>query len=405
MNRTLLASFAVLALASTLTAAEPTADVAALVKGNNAFALDLYRQLSVRPGNVFLSPYSISTALAMTSAGARRDTLKEMTAALHFPEQSKLHPACTALIHQVNGDGKKKLAYQLSTANALWGQKGYPFRDDFLKLTKDHYGAGFHEVDFAGDLEGSRKAINAWVERETQIKIKELLQQKVLPLNTRLVLTNAIYFKAGWFNKFNKDNTKEEPFFLANGDKTKAPLMHQQFEFLYHEGKSFQALEIPYIDKEISLLVLLPKKADGLAALEKDLTGERVAGIVHELGRRQVNVYLPKFKMTDGFELKKPLKALGMRKAFTEAADFSGINDNKPEELMLAAVIHKTFIAVDEEGTEAAGATAVIVKPKDKAEEPKEPVTFRADHPFLFLIRDRRNGSILFLGRLSDPTK
>jgi serpin B len=401
MYRLLIASFAVLAMARALPAAEQ-ADVAALVKGNNAFALDLYRQLRDKPGNLFLSPYSISTALGMTSAGARGDTLKEMTTALHFPEQAKLHPAFTALIHQVNGEGKKKMPYQLSTVNALWGQKDYPFQAEFVKLTRDHYGAGLREVDFAGDTEGAGKAINDWVERETQNRIKELIGQKILSKDTRLVLTNAIYFKAGWASKFDKDSTKDEPFFLANGEKAKAPLMHQTQDFPYYAADDLQALELPYIDKDLSMLVLLPKKAAGLAALEKDLTADRLATIVEKLRRNPVNLSLPRFRMTDAFELKKPLEALGMKKAFDAAADFSGLNGGK-EELYLSAVLHKTFVAVDEEGTEAAGATAVVVKPKDGG--PRETANFRADHPFLFLIRDTRNGSVLFLGRLSDPTK
>jgi serpin B len=383
----------------------PAADVTAQVAGNNAFAFDLYRRLRDRPGNLFFSPYSISSALAMTSAGARGDTLKEMTAALHFLEQDRLHPAFTALIRQINSDGKKKLPYELSTANALWGQKGYPFQPPFLKVTREHYGAGLNDVDFAGDLEGSRKTINAWVERQTQDRIKELLPSRFLPMDTRLVLTNAIYFKAGWFNKFSKDDTRDEPFFLADGEKTKAPLMHQQFDLLCYEGKAFQALEIPYLDKAISLLVLLPRKPDRLTALENDLAADRVTAIIDELEPRRVNVYLPKFKMTDEFALRQQLEALGMKKAFTNEADFAGINDNKPEELKIAAVMHKTFIAVDEEGTEAAGATAVVMKSKDGPARPREPVTFRADRPFVFLIRDRRSDSILFLGRVADPTK
>jgi serpin B len=373
------------------------ADVATLVKGDNAFAFDLYRQLcETNQGNLFLSPYSISGALAMTSAGARGDTLTEMETVLHFPPQDQLHPAFKALIQQMNGDGKKR-GYQLSTANALWSQKGYRFLPEFLRLTKDHYGAGLTEVDFVRDTEGARQTINAWAERETQDKIKELFKPGILTVYTRLVLTNAIYFKGDWASPFVKDYTRTAPFTLAGGNNVNVKMMFQEGNFQHHRGDGFEALEMPYAGKDLAMLVLLPKKPDGLPALEKDLTADLLAGIVAKLKTGRMDVGLPRFKTTTEFRLEKTLEGLGMRQAFGRgAADFSGMNGE--DNLFISAVVHKAFVEVNEEGTEAAAATGVAV-------DVSAPPCFIADHPFLFLIRDTRNGSVLFLGRINDPTK
>jgi serpin B len=378
------------------------ADRAAAAKGNREFALDLYAKLRGEEGNLFFSPYSISTALAMTRAGARGDTAAEMDKTLHFTlEGEKLHAAFGSLVKEANGDpSDKKRGYQLSTANALWGQKGYPFQADFLKLTKDNYGAGLNDVDFAGATEQARKTINAWVEKETQDKIKELIKEGVLDTDTRLVLTNAIYFKGDWASQFKKDRTKDEPFLLGGDKKTTAPLMHQEGEFGYYDGGSFQVLEMPYVGKDVTMVVLLPKKADGLAALEKDLTADKLAGWLGKPRKDEVNVALPKFKTTSSFELAPTLADLGMKTAFTTNADLSGIGGSKGE-LYLSHVVHKAFVEVNEEGTEAAAATAAVFTKESARVTPE----FRADHPFVFLIRDVRSDSILFLGRIADPTK
>jgi serpin B len=375
---------------------EAPADVPALVKGNNAFALDLYARLRERKGNLFLSPYSLSTALAMTSAGARGPTLAEMTKTLHLPGQATLHPSATALIHQINGAGKKR-DYQLSTANALWGQKDFGFLPGFLDLTRDHYGAGFREVDFVKDPERARKAINDWVERATQGKIKELLAKGVLDEEDRLVLTNAIYFKGAWATPFDKKFTKDQPFLLAGGEKIRTPMMVQELSVGYHDDEELQAVEMPYAGKQLSMVVLLPKKADGLPALEKSLSADRLAAVIRKLRVQDVDVSLPRFKMTAEFRLKETLTAMGMKISFTHVADFSGMAGESKPRLFIKDVIHKAFVEVNEEGTEATGATGVIMKYVSK------PPDFIANHPFLFLIRDRGTGSILFLGRVSDP--
>ncbi|HZT83548.1 MAG TPA: serpin family protein [Gemmataceae bacterium] len=378
----------------------PAADKAAVVKGDNEFALDLYAKLRAQEGNLFLSPASIATALAMTYGGARGETAEQMAKALHFTlPPDRLHPAFAALLKEINTPGKER-GYQLSTANALWGQKGYHFLPGYLKLTRDNYGAGLNEVDFAGNTEGARKTINLWVEKETHDKIKDLIKPGMLDGMTRLVLTNAIYFKGDWVRKFKKERTREEPFFAPGGKQVKTPLMHETSTFKYLDGGTFQALELPYKGRELSMVVLLPKKNDGLPDLEKQLTAARLNEWLGKLRPEEVNVTLPRFKMTAEFQLSSQLSALGMKRAFSKQADFSGMNGGQ-EPLFISDVIHKAFVDVNEEGTEAAAATAVIVRATSA--QPHVPPTFRADHPFVFLIRDNRSGSLLFLGRLVNP--
>jgi serine protease inhibitor len=401
MKQTCFGTLAALLLAGSVHGRDPGADMATVVRGNNQFALELYGKLRDGRGNLFLSPYSISTALGMTYAGARTQTAEEMARVLHFTlDNDTLHPALGALIKQINGEPGQKRGYQLTTANALWGQKGFPFQSAFLKLTKDSYGAGLNEVDFAGDTEQTRQTINAWVEKQTENKIKDLLVKGILTADTRLVLTNAIYFKGDWVSQFKKDQTREESF-LADGErKVKVPFMHQAAAFRCYRADTFQMLELPYVGKDLSMVVLLPKKLDGLADLEKTLTLDKLNTWLSHLRGIDVELTLPKFKLTAAFELEKVLPGMGMRLAFTEGADFSGLYASG-EKRYIKNVIHKAFVEVSEEGTTAAAATAV----SEGGESAPETAVFKADHPFLFLIRDKRSGSILFLGRLVDPTK
>jgi serpin B len=384
-------------------AAKP-ADKAAAAKGDNEFALDVYAQLRGEEGNLFFSPYSISTALAMTYAGARGQTADEMAKTLHFTlDQEHLHPAMGALIRELNDPGKPS-GYQLSVANALWGQKGQPFRKDFLDLTRTDYGAGLHEVDFARATEAARKTINTWVEQQTRDKIKELLKPGILDPDTRLVLTNAIYFKGDWVYQFDKKRTHQADFHVTEKQTVQVPLMsmtNEKGEFKYLKGDDFQALELPYAGKHLAMVLFLPDKLDGLAEFEKGLTAAKLDGWIGQLKpTKEVFVALPKFKMTKEFSLKDMLTKMGMRQAFDpDKADFSGIDGSR--DLYISAVIHKAFVDVNEEGTEAAAATAVVIKPTAVRLTPR----FQADHPFLFLIRDNRSGSILFLGRVADPSK
>ncbi|MGE3805548.1 MAG: serpin family protein [Gemmataceae bacterium] len=379
----------------------PLEDVKSTVTGDNRFAFELYGKIRDQEGNLFLSPYSISTALAMTSAGARGTTDAEMVKTMHLiPEQAKRHAAFGELIRLTRRDGKTK-GVQLSVANALWGQKGYPFEQAFLTTTDKNYGAGLREVDFV-QTETARQAINKWVEENTNDKIKDLIAKGVLQSDTRLVLTNAIYFKGDWATQFKKDATREAPFFLSADKQVKAPLMNQTGHFKLYQDADVQMLELPYEGKSLSMLVVLPRKKDGLAEVEKGLTADKLDTWLGKMGRPEVVVSLPKFKTTAKFELAPVLSKMGMPSPFSDRADFSGMNGGK-ESLFISNVIHQGFVDVNEEGTEAAAATAVVIRPTSAAID--RPVVFRADHPFLFLIRDHTTGSILFLGRLSDPTK
>jgi len=376
-------------------------DVKAVADGNNRFALDLYGKLKTGEDNLFYSPYSISTALAMTYAGARGQTATEMAKVLHFDlPPDRLHPACGGPVESLNEAGKKG-GFQLSVANRLWGQRGEPFLKEFLDLTELYYGAGISEVDFVGNTEGARKTINDWVEKQTAEKIKELLKKGVLDPSDRLVLTNAIYMKADWLAKFKKKDTSPAPFFASGDKETQVPTMHQTTVFGYAEAENLQALELVYNGDRLSMIILLPLQKDGLADLEGRLTIENLGKWLRILKTQRVEVALPKFRSTKEFSLKQVLKSLGMVKAFDEVqADFSGMNGNR--DLFISAVVHKAFVNVDEEGTEAAAATAVVMALK-AAPRPEQIPEFRADHPFVFMIRDRQTGAILFMGRVTEP--
>ncbi len=369
-----------------------------VVTGNTRFALELYGKLKDKQGNLFLSPYSISTALALAYAGARGNTASGMARTLYLelaPE--RFHPALARLINEMNEIGKQKEC-NLTVANAMWGQKGYEFRQAFLDLTNRHYGAGLNQVDFAKPEE-ARSTINAWVEKHTQDKIRDLIKPGVLDGSTRLVLTNAIYFKGKWAAQFKPDRTLKEPFTLNNGEKVSVSLMHQTAKVMYMENDAFQALELAYGSGRLVMTVFLPKNLDGLEAFERTLTAENLTKWLHGLGNGNVIVALPKLTMTTEFSLASELKSLGMADAFTSgAADFSGMNGKK--DLFISSVLHKAFIDVNEEGTEAAAATAVVGR--SVLEPPPTPV-FRADHPFVFMIRDVQSGSILFVGRVANP--
>ncbi|MDR3633669.1 MAG: serpin family protein [Isosphaeraceae bacterium] len=369
-----------------------------VVAANNQFAFDLYAQLGREPGNLFFSPYSLSTALAMTYAGARGETAAQMAKTLHAklpPEQ--LDAAIHALVRRIGGEGGTR-PYELAAANALWAQSGLSYQDDFLTRLERFYGAGLHQLDFHADPETARRTINAWVEEQTRDKIRELLKSGAITGDTELVLTNAIYFKGRWQDAFPKGRTEEGDFFVPKGSKTRVPLMHQLARFPYAEGSGFQALELPYVGNDLSLLVLLPKQRDGLPDLERELaTASAMRPAV-----REVDVTLPRFKMTSGFTLNDTLSALGMPMAFTARADFSGMNGRGG--LSISAVVHEAFVDVNEEGTEAAAATGVVMLRSLAVKAPRpEPVIFRADHPFLFLIRETKSGCILFLGRVNEP--
>jgi serpin B len=366
-------------------------DTAAVVEGNTRFAFQLYDRLRLREGNLFFSPFSLSTALAMTSAGARGETLAQMEHTLHLPAQDALHSAFGLLIDQ---ESTNRAGVKLHVANALFRQKDMELSPEFVRKTRLHYGAGVPEVDFRSDCEKAREAINAWVEQQTHQRIRDLLKPGVAGSDTRLVLVNAIYFKGDWATQFSKSATAEGPFYLADGRSAQVPFMSQKANFRHLQQTDFQILEIPYSGNNLSMVVLLPAKAAGLSDLESRLTPDDLAAWLKNLREEKVDVTLPRFKLTWEAALKVTLSEMGMALPFTAGADFGGINDGR-EPLSLKAVVHKAFVEVNEEGTEAAAASGVVARSLSLPTVP----TFRADHPFVFLIRNRRNGSILFMGR------
>jgi serpin B len=387
-------------------------DIKEAVAGNSDFAFALYGKLKDDPnatkpkgkpnGNLFFSPYSISTALAMTYAGASGNTEKQMAETLHFTLTVKrLYPALGALQKQLIQENKSR-GYRLLMANALWLQKGEPLMKEFLDVTKDYYGAGISQLDFINETENSRKKINNWVEEKTEDKIKDLIPPNGVDPNTKLVLTNAIYFKGDWKTKFRWWRTRRMDFNVSAKDKIKIRLMHLKEIFRYYEDEKMQVLELPYKSDELSMLVLLPKEIESIKEVEDTLTTEGLNALLSKMWNAKVDVYFPRFKMTWGtFVLNNTLAALGMPDAFDpEKADFSGMNGKK--NLWIDNVFHKAWIEVNEKGTEAAAATAVGMYRKGAA---GLSAVFRVDHPFIFIIKDNRTGSILFMGRVMNPAE
>ena len=381
--------------------AQDREQLAAIAKENNRFTTDIYRELIAHhQGNLFVSPYSISTALAMAYAGANGETKAEMAKVLHFaPDDPQLHAKINALKKAITAN-EERSGFQLRVANRLWGQKDYPFESMFLQTCKTDYGAELGLLDFK-QTEAARQEINKWVEDQTNQKIRDLLAPGILSPVTRLVITNAIYFKARWESTFDKNLTADAKFHVSAGNDVDVPLMHQIRKFQYAEADNLQAVELPYGSEELSMVVLLPKDQDGLAAIEKQWTVEQLDAVIGKLKSRRVDLFLPKFKMTSEFSLSDTLKSMGMSLAFSDRADFSKMSTK--ESINISAVIHKAFVDVQEEGTEAAAATAVVMTRSSIVVEPTEPATFRADHPFLFVIRHRPTGSILFAGRVQNP--
>ncbi len=363
-------------------------EVKTLVEGNNEFAFDLYSRLSKQKGNIIFSPYSISNALAMTYAGAGGETATQMAKVLHFAlEQERVHEAFGSLIAQLNQD-KAVRPFDLFVVNSLWVQKGVRLPPQALHISRKNYGAGVKAVDFKTRSEEARQEINAWVEKQTKDKIKNLLCPGDVNPSTYLVLANAIYLKATWLVKFPKEETKDAIFEVSHEDKPLVPMMHHADKgFRYFEDEYFQCLELPYAENRLSMVLLLPRNKDELAELERSLTAAGIQKRLSRLAAKKGSVALPRFKMELRTELLNELMKMGMP---TFGMWGSGY---------ISFVVHKAFIDVDEVGTEAAAATAVRL---GKSSTPARFV-FNADHPFLFLIHDKATGSILFIGRVSDP--
>lgn len=384
----------------------PAADQVALTQGNNAFAVDLYGRLRTRSGNLFFSPESISTAFAMAYAGARGETATEMARVFHFDlPPDRLEPAMGARLKELN---TPHAAYELRVADALWAEQDASFQPGYLRVMQEDYGADFRRVDFEHAPEGVRGTINQWVAQETNDRIQNLIGPGVLTPATRLVLTNAIYFKGTWQSPFETSATEDEDFYLSDGQPAKTPLMHRRGGYPYYDGGTFQELEMPYASgnggDELSMVVLLPKEKGGLAALEQRFTAASATEWLEQLSpAARVILILPRFTMTQQLELSQTLAAMGMPQAFTGAADFSGMDGKR--DFTISAAIHKAFIEVNEKGTESAAATSTVMMATAMRMPTPEPppIVFRADHPFLFMIRDAQTGEILFLGRVEDP--
>jgi len=364
-----------------------------LVAGNNAFAFDLYRALKTNEDNLFFSPYSISLALAMTYAGARDNTAIEMAETLHFTlQQDRLHPALNALGEKLLGHDEN---ISLTIANALWGQAGYPFLPDFLAVLDTGYDAGLRRADFIGAPEGARRDINDWVSDATEGKIEDLMGPGTITPDTRLVLANAIYFKGTWKAQFDAKKTEFAPFYRLDGSQVKVPMMRMKGHFPYTEGMNYQAIELPYTGDTLSMAILLPR-AGMFEDFEANLSVERLDAILAQLCSEKVQLAMPRFELTSEFSLGETLANLGMPAAFKQGiADFSGMDGTR--DLFIGHVAHKAFVSVNEEGTEAAAATGVSMVLSI-------PSMMTIDHPFVFLIRDSETGTILFIGRVLDPT-
>jgi serpin B len=383
-----------------------------VVTANNQLALDLYGRLTCPGENVIFSPSSISKTLAMAYAGARGATEREMAAVLHFTlGQERQHRAFLEMRNLLNrnhpalagGSSTRKPIPQLYLSANLWGQRGYGFRKDYLKLLHECYGADLQEIDFRAS-ERARRTINDWVEQQTNRRIQELFPPATITSNSRLVLASAIYFKDGWASPFETSATRPETFRVDARTRISVPMMHGTEGFDYFENDQVQALRMMYEGEERAMLVLLPRRVDGLAGLEKMLTADHLKAWMGGLRTQKVEVWLPKFRMNSDFMLEDTLASLGMRKAFHPGeADFSGMNGGR-EPLFINVVTHKAFVEVNEEGAEAAAATGIVRAVLSAPPLRPTPIpVFRADHPFLFAICDVQTGLVLFLGRVMKP--
>lgn len=405
--------FSIIILASGLKRSfADTTQAKATANSINSFALDLYGKIRSQEGNLAFSPYSVSMALGMAYSGARGTTESQMAVALHLNlPQAKVSKAFAEVTSQILSAGKEKTV-EINVANALWAEKSYPFLKEYLESVKaysDQQGwfswfwdrGALRQLDFIHDADASRKTINKWVEDQTKDKIKDLLAPGDVNDLTRLVLTSAIYFCGEWEKQFSKELTKDDNFTMLNGSTKMVPMMHQEASFGYAEESGLQVLEMQYKAPDLSMVVLLPSKDQPFKDFEQSITSEKLDKWTGGLQWKKVEVFLPKFEMTSHLDLTQPLIDLGMKHAFTNA-DFSGMTGNR--DLFISKVLHKAFVGTNEQGTEAAAATAVIMKTGRDALNglPSVPI-FRADHPFLFLIRHRPSNCILFLGRVSDP--
>jgi len=380
------------------------------VQGNNAFALDLYKTLKDKQsGNLFFSPYSISSAVAMTSVGAKEETKSEIDSVFHFDSNPHMLAGSFARINESMNtvQGTPEEFPQLYLANRIWMQVETPFEIDFVDTLDREFKSGIDALNFEENPEDSRQELNRWVAENTRGKIQDLFPAGSIHEGTRLVLASAIYLSAPWKMQFDKSNTTHEMFYLENDNMTLVEMMNTTSFFNFFNNEELALLELPYgLEKggesNLAMMVLLPKQVDGLAQIEQTLTPDALNTWMESMTIQDVQVRLPKFQMSQDLSLVETLDGMGMHQAFTSAADFSGITGSR--DIAIDNILHKAYIGVDEAGTEAAAATGVTVMLTSLIESPDEdPYYFLADHPFLFLIVDRNTSSILFMGRYASP--
>lgn len=385
--------------------AVPSGNLEKLVKGNTSFGINLFQAVKQGDENLIFSPYSISVALAMAQAGAKDNTLQQMNDVLRFSlPVEDLHPAINALQLELNNrenndyeEGKKD--FELNIVNSIWGEKTYTFLPGYLDLLAKNYGTGLRLADFILQPDTSRKEINQWVSDQTNDRIQDLLPENSITELTRLVLTNAIYFKAGWLHQFDPGMTQNGVFTLLNGEDVQVPMMHQTETFGYAREDSYQLISLPYEGNKLSMLIILPDE-NNFTQVEKAMSGLDVQNLVSSIPFAQLDLSMPKFKIESSIGLADHLNAMGMKDAFIPGiADFSGMDGT--HDLYISAVQHKAFIEVDETGTEAAAATAVVVGIESMPID--EPLKVNIDRPFIFMIVDNKTGSVLFLGRVINP--
>ena len=375
------------------------AELKNIVNSNNSFALKLYTEISTkRKENVFISPFNVTQALALAFAGARGKTESEMLTALNFYlPQKNFHRDLSCLIRTLKKANRDSSTLRIATA--LWLQRNFEILKTYASLVENFYGNILFQVDFSSSPEKAREMINKWVEKQTAGKIKELLTKGDVSYLTRLIITTAIYFRGLWKLKFDRNNTKEDKFFIAAEKTIRVPMMYQKNKFGYFENKKVQCLELPYSGDELSMIILLPRQINGILSIEKDLSLDSLNKWIVNIHKRKVKVYIPRFEMEERYELVPVLSDMGMITAFKKEADFSGITGKR--DLYISNVIHQAFIKVDEEGTEATAATGVSFKATSMV--PGKIPVFKADHPFIFFILHRKTGAILFIGRIHSP--
>ncbi|HZJ74885.1 MAG TPA: serpin family protein [Perlabentimonas sp.] len=363
----------------------------------NTFALEAYKQFADKDNkNIFFSPISINMAIGITYAGAKGETEEQMASVFNFPKNSrKFHKNMGALQKNIMGKASEKV--EISLTNQLWADENYKFKCLYLRKAKKCYNAPVKNLDFYSHLNESRITINNWVEEQTKKRIKNLLPKGSLSKETEMVITNTIYFKGQWENQFIKTNTQNEDFTIIGGEKIKTPTMNATTKLNMYQGDDLKLIEIPYADKQFSMLVLLPDERTSLASIEKKLSIETLNHYTSLMTELDVRLALPKFKFDKSYKLKQTLSEMGMPLAFSNTADFTGMS--KKKDLKIDEVFHKAFIEVSEEGTEAAAATAVVIVRKTSVISNE----FRANRPFMFFIRENESGNILFLGRITNP--